>query len=511
MSKKGSKGNEKFPVGEERIKEGLTRRGFIGAAIGAGVIGFAALGSKGAGALLPPTRWDRGAGAVIVGTGAAGLSAAIEAKRAGADVLVLEKMPFIGGNTGISTAGMNAVMSSLHKERGITSWSINEFYEWTRMGGDYKNRLDQVRTFAEESPATVEFLRGLGAPFTRMTHRSTEITDKWGVGLVELLYKGATDLKVPILLETKVIGLIADPTTMPKRVHGVQVQDRKGRILNIQARKGVILATGGFGANSELVERYDPSLKDFATTNIPGVSTGECMCMAMSLGADTDGLNYIQIHPTVYAFEGRHGLIGEVVRGYGAILVNADGERFVDEEHRRDVVAQEILKQKNKYAFLIVSKNVYHPKIDDYIQEGFVVQANTLEDLAQKTGIDPGKLKRTVEKYNGYVEAKHDSDFQRGLYREMGKRQMFPGKIESPPFYSIKITPGIHHCCGGLRINKYGQVMDAILGDVIIQKLYAAGEVIGGTHGTNRMGGNAIPDCIIFGRIAGMNAAKEKG
>jgi fumarate reductase flavoprotein subunit len=282
-------------------------------------------------------------------------------------------------------------------------------------------------------------------------------------------------------------------------------------MLMIQARKGVILATGGFGANPELVERYDPSLKDFATSNIPGVSTGECMCMAMSLGADTDGLNYIQIHPTVYAFEGRHGLITETVRTYGAILVNADGERFVDEEHRRDVVAQEILKQKNKHAFLLVSKNVYHPKIDDYIQEGFAVQANTLEDLAQKTGIDPGKLKRTVEKYNGYVEAKHDPDFQRGLYREMGKRQMFPGKIESPPFYSIKITPGIHHCCGGLRINKYGQVMDAILGDVIIQKLYAAGKVIGGTHGTNRMGGNAIPDCIIFGRIAGMNAAKEKG
>jgi fumarate reductase flavoprotein subunit len=499
-------------MSQETTAKGLTRRRFIGAAVGAGA-GAAMLmefGVKDAKALALPKKWDRETGILIVGTGAAGLSAAIEAKNAGADVLILEKMPFLGGNTGISTAGMNAVQSKLHKERGVKSWTIEEFYDWTRMGGDNKNNPDQVRIFAKESGDVIDFLAGLGAPFKRLTYRSQEVTDKWGAGLVEILAKRVKQLKIPILMETKVTAIIADPTTLPKKVFGLKVTDKKGKALTIRAKQAVLLATGGFGANPKLVERYDPTLKGYATTNIPGVSTGECQMMAQSLGADTDGINYIQIHPTVYAFDGKRGMITENVRNTGAILVNQDGDRFVDEEHRRDEVAQTILKQKGKYAYLIASKNVYHNKITEYIDDGFVLQAETLEGLAAKIGIDPARFKQTIEKYNGYVEAKNDPDFKRGLYREMGKRQVLPGKIETPPFYALKVTPGIHHCCGGLRINGKGQVLDAIEEDVIIQKLYAAGEVIGGTHGTNRMGGNAITDCIIFGRITGMNAAKEK-
>jgi fumarate reductase flavoprotein subunit len=495
----------------EKNEKGLTRRKFIQTAIAVGGGGAVLMefGPREANAVAPPKKWDKEAGVVVIGTGAAGLSAAIEAKNAGADVWVLEKMPFLGGNTGISTAGMNAVQSKLQKERGVKSWTVDEFYEWTRMGGDYKNKPDQVRVFAKESGNVIDFLAGLGAPFRRLTYRSQEITNKWGAGLVELLAKRVAQMKIPILTETKVTALIADVSKMPKKVLGVKATDRKGKALNIRAKKAVLLATGGFGANPELVERYDPTLKGYATSNIPGVSTGECQMMAQSLGADIDGINYIQIHPTVYAFEGKRALITEGVRTAGGILVNQDGHRFVDEEHRRDEVAQAILKQKGKYAYLIASKNVAHGKITEYIQDGFVVQANTLEELAQKIGIDPEKFVQTINKYNGYVEAKNDPEFKRGLYREMGKKQVFPGKIETPPFYSLKVTPGIHHTCGGLRINSKGQVMDAIEGNVVIQKLYAAGEVIGGTHGTNRMGGNAITDCIVFGRIAGMHAAKE--
>jgi succinate dehydrogenase/fumarate reductase flavoprotein subunit len=233
--------------------------------------------------------------------------------------------------------------------------------------------------------------------------------------------------------------------------------------------------------------------------------------MAQSLGSDTEGINYIQIHPTVFVSEKKRGLLTESLRESGAILVNADGQRFIDELQRRDVVAQAILKEKGKYAFIINSKDVYHDKMKEYIQEGFVVQADTLDALAQKIGLDPAKFKETVSKYNSYVEAKNDPDFKRGLYRELGKRQLLPNKIETPPFNSMKVTPAIHHCCGGLRVNEKAQVMDAIPGKVIIEKLYSAGEVNGGTHGTNRMGGNSIPDCITFGRIAGINAVKEKG
>ena len=494
------------------LSKGLTRRRFMGAMAGCGAGAMVMeFGAREVRAVPPSMKWNRETAIIIVGTGAAGLSAAIEAKKAGSDVLVLEKMPFIGGNTGISTAAMNGVQSKIQQQRGVKSWSVEEFYEWTRMGGDYKNRPDQVRLFAQESANAIDFLLELGAPFPAVTHRSVEITEKWGAGLIEILAKKTAELKVPILRETNVTALIADISTLPKKVLGVKVKDKNGKSLNIRARKAVILATGGFGANPEVVERYDPSLKDYATTNIPGVSTGECQLMAQSLGSDTEGINYIQIHPTVFVSEKKRGLLTESLRESGAILVNADGQRFIDELQRRDVVAQAILKEKGKYAFIINSKDVYHDKMKEYIQEGFVVQADTLDALAQKIGLDPAKFKETVSKYNSYVEAKNDPDFKRGLYRELGKGQLLPNKIETPPFNSMKVTPAIHHCCGGLRVNEKAQVMDAIPGKVIIEKLYSAGEVNGGTHGTNRMGGNSIPDCITFGRIAGINAVKEKG
>ena len=494
------------------MSKGLTRRRFIGAMAGFGAGAMVMeVGAREVRAVPPSMKWNREVAVIIVGTGAAGLSAAIEARKAGSDVLVLEKMPFIGGNTSISTAGMNGVQSKIQQQRGAKSWSVEEFYEWTRMGGDYKNRPDQVRVFAQESASAIDFLLELGAPFPSVTHRSVSITEKWGAGLIEILAKKTAQLKVPILRETTVTALIADVSTLPKKVLGVKVKDKSGKSLNFRARKAVILATGGFGANPEMVERYDPSLKDYATTNIPGVSTGECQLMAQSLGADTEGINYIQIHPTVYIAEKTRALLTEGLRESGAILVNAEGDRFIDELQRRDVVAQAILKQKGKYAFVINTKDVYHEKMTEYIQEGFAVQAGTLDELAKKIGLDPARFKETIVKYNGYVEAKNDLDFKRGLYRELGKRQLLPNKIETPPFYSLKVTPGIHHCCGGLRINEKAQVMDAIEGKVIIEKLYSAGEVNGGTHGTNRMGGNSIPDCIIFGRIAGINAVKEKG
>jgi fumarate reductase flavoprotein subunit len=500
-------------MSEEKPQKGLTRRGFIGAAagVGAGVAMLMEFGAKEAKAIAPTKKWDKEVGVLIVGTGAAGLSAAIEAKKAGADVLILEKMPFIGGNTGVSTAAMNAVQSSIQKEKGVATWTIDEFYGWTRMGGDFKNNPEQVKVFAQESPNGVEFLRSLGAPFPVVTQRSLEITDRWGAGLVELLAKRVKEMKIPILMETKVTALIADVSTLPKKVLGVRMKDKRGKNLTIRARRAVILANGGFGANPEMLERYDPSLKGYATTNIPGAATGECTTMALSLGADTDGINYIQIHPTVHAFEGRRSLISETLReGGGAILVNSDGDRFVDEEQRRDVVAQTILRQKGKIAYLIMSKETYHKKTDDYVKDGMVVQAEGLEELARKINVDPDRLKATVAKYNSYVEAKNDPDFKRGLYRELGKTQHLPGKIETAPFHAIKVTPAIHHCCGGLRINTNAQVLDAIQGKIAIEKLYAAGEAAGGTHGTNRMGGNSIPNCIIYGRIAGVNAAREK-
>jgi len=471
------------------------------------MVGLMAFGAREAKAVSPKQEWHRETDVLIIGTGAAGLAAAVEAKRAGADVLVVEKLPFLGGNTGISTAGMTGVQSKLQQESGIESWTVEEFAEWTQMGGDNKNDPVLVEVFARRSGEALDFLRELGATFPSVTHRSASVTEKWGSGLIEVLYKATTGLGVTVMTDTEVTSLIANVSVLPKKVLGVQLKDHRGAVRNVRAAKGVILATGGFGGNPEMVLRYDPSLKGYTSTNIREASSGECMCMAMSLGADTSGINYVQVHPTVHAFGGKRTLITEGIRTAGAILVNAGGQRFVDELQRRDVVSQAILKQRGGYAFLLLGRAVTHEKNKDYIDEGLVVQGDTLEEVARKTGIDPSGLRETVDRYNSYVDAQDDGDFQRGWYRELGQRQVLTARIDQGPFFTIQVRPGIHHCCGGLRINERAQVMDALPGKVIIEHLYAAGEVAGGTHGTNRMGGSAITECIVFGRIAGMNAA----
>lgn len=501
-------------MAEEQSRE-ISRRDFIKGAATGTVVGLV-IGGGGVALFKPdgevkpwiPEKWDEEADVVIVGSGAAGLTAAINARMAGAEVLVLEKMPFRGGNTSISTAWMNAVESLVQKERGIKSWSKDKFYNWTMMGGDNKGNPAQVRVYADQSGDGVGMLYDMGAPFPFVDAYAHAVTEEWGAGLIKFLSDNADEVGVTVLINTKVTGLVADIAVTPPQVLGITVTDSNGETKNIKAKRALILAAGGFGANPEVIDKYDPSLKGFATTNIPGVSTGECLGMALSLGADTAGINYVQIHPTVYAFEGKAAMITEAVRVAGAILINADGERFCDEMHRRDVVSVNIMKQKEKYAFLIGSEDVYHKKIDSYYESGYVVKANTLAELATEIGLDPAKLEKAVNTYNSYVEAGEDPEFQRGVYREMGERPLLPAKIETPPFYGIKVTPGVHHCCGGLKINPKAQVIHAQ--GKAIGRLYAGGEVAGGIHGTNRMGGNAITECIVFGRIAGQNAAAEE-
>ena len=310
-----------------------------------------------------------------------------------------------------------------------------------------------------------------------------------------MLSKNAKSKGVEIRTEIKITNLFAHQ----KRPTGVEIafKEKKNRIM---IRKALVLAAGGFAANQELVSRYDPGLKGFSSTNRRSVSTGECMLMARSVfNAEIDGINYIQIHPTVYVFEGKNELISEGVRATGAILVNQEGERFVEELERRDIVAQSILKQKGGYAYLITDNILKHSKVDGYQRKGLMQMADTLEELALKQSIDPVRLNRTVSRYNSYVTEGKDAAFQ---------RRNMPGRIEIPPYYIIKVTPAVHHCTGGLMINTKAQVID--VWKQVIPGLFAAGEITGGIHGTNRLGGNAILECIVFGRIAGKNATLRK-
>ena len=276
---------------------------------------------------------------------------------------------------------------------------------------------------------------------------------------------------------------------------GIVATGKGGETVTVNA-KAVILATGGFGANLDMVAELKPELKGFMTTNAPGAQ-GQGIVMAQAVGAATVDMDQIQIHPTVQADTA--ALITEGLRGDGAILVNAEGKRFTDEVGTRDAVSAAEIAQTGSYSWLIVDQAMADAStvIQGYIKKGYTFSGDTYEALGEAIGVDGAALSDTMNTWNGYVEAKNDPDFG---------RTSFAKPLNTAPYYAIKVTAGVHHTMGGLKIDTNTQVLDEA-GNVI-PGLFAAGEVTGGVHGANRLGGNAVADIVVFGRIAGAAAAE---
>lgn len=438
---------------------------------------------------------------VVIGAGGAGLTAAITATEKGAKVIVLEKMPMVGGNTLRSTGGLNAAGTKYQEALGIKD-SPELFYEDTMKGGYNKNNPELVKVLTTKAKDAIEWLETIGAKLSEVgrtggasVNRAHAPEGKAAVGtyIVPKLKAAADEKKVDIRLNSTVTEIIADKDG---NATGVKVKDKEGKEYTINA-KSVILAAGGFGANLDMVVKYNPDLKDFQTTNHPG-ATGDGIVMAEKLGAQLVDMKEIQIHPTT--IPGNGYLVSESLRGQGAILVNHEGNRFINELLTRDVVSKGVLAlpQKTAYAIFDDGLRAGAKFTEEYFKSGFVVESDTIEGLAEKLKVSPENLKATIEKYNKSVDAKKDAEF--------GRADM-PIKIGTGKYYAIEITPGIHHTMGGVKINTNTEVIGAE--DKPIKNLYAAGEVTGGVHGGNRLGGNAVADIIVFGRIAGENAAKN--
>lgn len=437
---------------------------------------------------------------VVIGSGGAGLSAALEVKNAGKDVIVLEKMPIIGGNTLRATGGLNAAGTTVQATLGLED-NVEAFFTDTMKGGYDKNDPELVQILAEESAEAVEWLLSLGGDFKDVgklagatntrAHRPTGGAPV-GPEVVKTLRNALEESQVTIMTETIALKLIVEDG----RVSGVIAEDKEGKQIIINATS-VVLATGGFGANATMLVEYNKDLDGFGTTNHSG-ATGDGISMAQEVGAALVDIEEIQTHPTAVPSNGY--MITEAVRGNGAILVNRNGERFVDELATRDVVSAAMLAQEGKTGFLFFDQGVTDSlkAIDGYIKQGIVTEAETLEELAEKTGINPENLKSTVADYNQYVAAKKDEGF--------GRNDM-PRSLENAKYYAIEVGPAVHHTMGGVKINAEAQVLNNE--GIAIEGLYAAGEVTGGVHGGNRLGGNALTDLIVFGRIAGRSAVKN--
>jgi len=439
---------------------------------------------------------------VIIGAGGAGLAAAIEAKDNGAKVLIVEKMPVVGGNTIKASAGMNAAETHFQKAKGIIDHKAL-FFQETMRGGHHKNNPSLLWYFVEHAPEALAWLEKHGISLSDITttggmsvDRTHRPADHSAVGgyLISGLLKNVHQRHIDIMTDISVSEILRENG----KVAGVRLRDSEGEE-QIILTKGVIVATGGFSANSRMVEKYRPELKGFVTTNHAG-ATGDGIKLLERLGADMVDMNEIQIHPTVE--QSSSYLISEAVRGGGAILVSQAGKRFVNEMETRDKVSSAIIDLPEHYAYIIFDKQIRRENkaIEQYIARNLVIEAAIIADLAARLEINVDNLEASLCNYNAAVAAGEDKEF--------GRITALRQPLDKAPFYAIRIAPGIHHTMGGVKIDPDSAVLDKE-GDVI-EGVWAAGEVTGGVHGGNRIGGNAVADIIIFGITAGRQAASHK-
>jgi len=448
----------------------------------------------------------------IIGAGGAGLAAAVSAHQNGAKVIVIEKMPNVGGNTIISGSAFNAVDEKRQSAQGIED-SIEKHYTQTFEGGDKKGDPELVRVLVENAYPTIEWLESLGMEFKdtvftvlgALWPRSHKPVEPLGTGYINTYMNYINENKddIQILTETEAKELVVSPEG---RVTGFIAEGNSGKV-TVNASKGVIVATGGFGANVEMRDQYNtiwPKLTDIKTTNHKG-ATGDGILMAEKIDASIVQMENIQLLPMGDPETG--SLSGNIEQGVeNRIFVNSSGNRFVDEGARRDVMTKALMEQENSTMWVIVDQHSYptgdtvnnfNESIDSLVEQGRAFKADTLEDLAKQINVEPENLKKAVEAFNASVDGAKD---------EFG-RTLFMDKIDTAPFYAGARVPTVHHTMGGIKITPETRVVDN--NGVIIEGLFAAGEVTGGIHGSNRLGGNALADVNTFGRIAGEQAAKN--
>ena len=459
---------------------------------------------------------------VVIGGGGAGLASAISSMQAGAKkVIVLEKLGYVGGSTNVSEGALNAVDDQRQKAQGIKD-SYETFYETTMHGGHDKGDPTLVRFLTSHSMDAVNWLESLGVKFNdhigaatgSLGQRSHYPATPYGNTYIRTFEKVIADSngKIQVLLDTPAVKLIQNKSG---RVVGV-VGNNFGSKVTVMAKDGVIIATGGFGANVAYRQKVNTGVwknikldNSIGCTNIQKAAQGQGLFLAQKVGAKLIGLSDIQIHPCGTPGTG----LMENIRtsGRNRIFVNVEGDRFVNEGAARDVLAGAIFAQPKSTYYVVVNKVRYPSRdwvdangatIRDMVALGSVVEANTLEELAKKTGMNPAKLKASVDNYNKIVkgEMKDPLGFQANNKADT--------TLTEGPWYACKKVPTVHHTMGGIKINVNAQVID--VNGKVIPGLYAAGEVTGGIHGSNRLGGNAIADIMTFGRAAGTNVVKMK-
>ena len=491
---------------------------------------------------------DSEADVLVIGGGGAGLSAALSASQGGASVILVEKLSALGGNTFRCGGAFNTADPERQKDIQMTealssavekvlahedvsedhaklkaevqkqwdeykasgSTALFDTPEWHALqsidAGDYEGNVELVRTLTSNTLDTLNWLTDNGVEWTdqvstvvgALWNRSHQTPNNSGADIIAALEQNATASGVEIYLDTKAEELIVEDG----RVAGAVITNSAGDKVTVKAGKGVIMATGGFSANVEMRVKYNKQWEDIgeslATNNSPG-ATGDGIVMGEAVGANLVGMGWIQLMPL-------NGVSGGGISGYvnSSLYCNKEGKRFVAEEQRRDVLAAAVLAQTDKLFYIVCDQKEAElrgltPEVLSYmVDNGLLYSGETIAELAENMGVPADALEQTVKEFNEAVKADKPDEFGRTTWENT---------IETGPFYAPSFSPAVHHTMGGLEINGNAEVINT--DGEVIPGFYAAGEVTGGIHGTNRVGGNAVPDALCFGKIAGANAAKN--
>ncbi|MBE7216211.1 flavocytochrome c [Shewanella benthica] len=499
----------------------LGRRNFIkgmGAAAGVALAAPAmAISEKADG-----VKWDKEVEVLIIGSGFAGLAAAIEATRKGAkDVHIFEKMSYFGGNSAINGGLFAAPGTPMQKKEGVQDSVDRMVADQMKSGRGIADEA-LLRHVAEHAVEALQMTMDAGSEFHpylqqlggHSVARTYQTTVSCGAGITQPLYKECKKIGVKTHNRSKFEGFLVGEKG---EILGVKMrenyhfgEDQPGKVIKIRAKRGVIMATGGFAQNIDLRMAQDPTLTaEVGCTNAPG-ATGEGMYEMFRLGAIPVHLAHIQSGPWASPDEGGFGYVSNysIYNFPHSMAINRlTGKRFMNEIADRKTRADAELGCRDEKGealppILITSykDSKKHPNTKKVIKYNVGWKFDTVEELAKHFEVPLKPLKAQIEEYNSYVKSGEDTQFGKNMTKAKDK-------FIQAPFTVVRLWPKVHYCQGGVQVNAKAEVKDSFTGKPI-SGLYAAGEVCGGIHGVSRLGSCSIPECMVMGMTAARSMMK---
>jgi urocanate reductase len=449
---------------------------------------------------------------LVIGSGAAGLAAAIQAAEDGKQVLVVEKMPIAGGSTFLSGAEISIpenVLSIEQPQNDSPGIMVEDIVKASQNTANKKlvsiicnNIADTVLWLKDSVKAEFnnDFYKVNGHSIARTT-----FPDGGGAALINKMVLRAEELGVKILYNMNAKDIIQDNNG---KVLGINVQ-RGEEIFSFFAEDRVVIATGGFSANKAMREKYNEQLGQLDLNILTSCSqgiTGDGIIMGQKVGAKVVDMQYIQLYPYTNPATGIHFYMDNKRIDAGAFYINKEGKRFVREDQRRGIVASAVLQQTDSMMYEVFTQEILdeilvnelaHKEFNQWVYQGVIAKGDTIGECAEVFLLDKKEVTKTLNRYNSFIKNGNDEDFQREINYTL---------LDKGPYYMLEGVPSIHYTLGGLKIDEYARVLDQ--DDKPIKNLYAAGEVTGGIYGKDRLGACAVPDALVFGRIAGGYEAK---